>query len=142
MFLKNALLAVIGICGGFFTATGFFALITMLGIINRYAQDTRTASDIIWYEECVIWGVTFGNLWFVFEPSLAIGTGGLAFLGLLGGIYAGCLAVALAETIKAIPIMVRRTGISKGLGVTILLFALGKGIGSVVYFFLLNYFGG
>lgn len=142
MFLKSVLLAVIGICGGIFTATGFFALITMLGLINRYAQDTRTAVDILWYEECVIWGVSLGSLWFVFAPSLPIGNLGLAFIGLLGGIYAGNLSVALAETIKAIPIMIRRTHISKGLGTIILLFALGKGLGSVVYFFLLNYFGG
>lgn len=142
MLAEYVLLAVIGLCGGFFTATGFFALITMLGIINRYAQNTRTALDIVWYEEAVIWGVTFGSLWFVFSLSLRIGNGGLALIGLLGGIYAGCLAVALAETIKAIPIMVRRTGMKKGIGTTILLFALGKGIGSLVYFFVLNYFGG
>lgn len=142
MPVKYILLAVTGFCGGVLVATGLFALITMLGIINRYAQDTKTAIDIIWYEECVIWGASLGSIIYIFDVSLNVGNVGIALFGLMGGIYAGCLSVALAEVIKAFPIMIKRINISRGVGTIILLFALGKGIGSIIYFFLLNYIGG
>ena len=58
-------LALIGGAGGFMVSGGMYALITTLGIINRFAQDTHTASQIILYEECVIWGATLGNVVFV-----------------------------------------------------------------------------
>lgn len=140
MFLE-ILLGFIGISAGLFCATGFFALITMLGLINRFAQKTRTAMDIVWYEECVIFGVTIGTVWMLFQIILPFGNMGVAVIGLFGGIYAGCLSVALAETIKTIPILIRRVKIEKGIGTGILLFAIGKSIGSLIYFFWLNYIG-
>lgn len=142
MLIRYVILAVTGFCGGVLVATGLFALITMLGIINRYAQDTKTAVDIMWYEECVIWGASLGSIIYIFDISLRVGNIGIAFFGLMGGIYAGCLSVALAEVIKAFPIMIKRINISRGIGTIILLFAISKGIGSLIYFFLLDYIGG
>lgn len=46
----------------------------------------------------------------------------------------GSFAVCLAETVKAIPVLVRRTRIAGGLGWAVLCIALGKGIGSLVYY--------
>ena len=54
--------------------------------------------------------------------------------GLMSGIYVGSFAVCLAETVKAIPVLVRRTRIARGLGWAVLCIALGKGIGSLVYY--------
>lgn len=142
MLLNNILLLIIGFSGGAMVATGLFALITMLGIINRYAQDTNTANHIVWYEECVIWGASVGSIIYIYNVHIPAGTSGLIIFGIFGGIYAGCLSVALAETIKAIPVMINRINISKGLGTIVLLFALGKGIGSLIYFYFLNYIGG
>lgn len=138
----NLILAVIGLAGGSVVATGLFALITMLGLVNRYAQDTGTAVDIVWYEECVIWGASLGSIIYIFQVPMPVGALGLAIFGFFGGIYAGCLAVSLAEIIKAFPIMIRRFHIGKGLGMMMLGLALGKGIGSIIYFFALNYMGG
>lgn len=138
-WLGNLLLAFVGVTGGILVAGGMYALITTLGIINRIAQDTHTARDIIVYEECVIWGATVGNIISVFGLGIPIGTVGLAAFGLIGGIYAGCLAVALAEIIKTIPVFIMRTGTTKGFGFIILMMALGKGIGGIIYFFWLNY---
>lgn len=138
----NVILAMIGLAGGSMVATGLFALITMLGLINRYAQDTGTAVNIIWYEECVIWGASLGSIIYIFQVPLPVGTLGLLVFGLFGGVYAGCLAISLAEIIKAFPIMIKRFHIEKGLGMIVLLLALGKAIGSLIYFFVLHYMGG
>lgn len=133
------LLALIGLSAGILVSGGMYALITTLGIINRIAQDTHTASDILFYEECVIWGATVGNVLFVYDIVVPWGTAALIIFGLVGGIYAGCLAIALAEIIKTIPVYIMRTGLTTGFGIIILLMALGKGIGGMIYFFLLNY---
>lgn len=116
-----------------------YALVTTLGVINRIAQDTHTAKDIIIYEECVIWGAAVGNVISVFEPKVYVSGIVLVIFGLIGGIYAGCLAIALAEIIKTIPVFIMRSGVTKGFGYIILMMALGKGIGGIIYFFLLNY---
>lgn len=138
-WVGNGILAFVGVTGGILVSGGMYALITTLGIINRIAQDTHTARDIVWYEECVIWGATVGNIISVFSLGIPGGMAGMAAFGLVGGIYAGCLAVALAEIIKTIPVFIMRTGITKGFGFIILMMALGKGIGGIIYFFLLNY---
>ena len=138
-FWMNCILAVIGVSGGILVSGGIYALITTLGIINRIAQDTHTAKHIMLYEECVIWGATIGNIIFVFGVNIPIGITGLIIFGFVGGIYAGCLAIALAEIIKTIPVFVMRSGLTSGFGFIILMMALGKVIGGLVYFFLFNY---
>lgn len=133
------LLGMIGVSAGILVSGGMYALITTLGIINRIAQDTHTAKDIVLYEECVIWGAAAGNILFVFDIRVPLGTAALIIFGLIGGIYAGCLAIALAEVIKTIPVYIMRTGLTKGFGLIILLMALGKGIGGLIYFFIFNF---
>lgn len=140
--MYNILLGLVGLAGGLLVSAGMYALITTLGIINRFAQDTHTANETIIYEECVIWGATVGNVIWVMGIGLAESSVFLAIGGVVAGIYAGCLAVALAEMIKTIPIFIERTKITSGFGWIFLMIALGKGIGGIIYFFLLNYRNG
>ena len=137
--MSSILLVFIGLSGGLLVAGGMYALVTTLGVINRLAQDTHTAQDMLLYEECVIWGGTVGNIIFVFNVNVPLGIAGLLLFGVVAGIYAGCLAVALAEVIKTFPVFMMRTNITKGFGWIILLLALGKGIGGLIYFFVFNY---
>ncbi len=137
--MSSILLTLIGLSGGLLVAGGMYALVTTLGVINRLAQDTHTAQDMLLYEECVIWGGTVGNIIFVFNVNVPLGIAGILLFGVVAGIYAGCLAVALAEVIKTFPVFIMRTNITKGFGWIILLLALGKGIGGLIYFFVFNY---
>ena len=73
-----------------------------------------------------------GKLWRL-EPeqdSLPV----IAVYGVFAGIFIGCFLVSLAETVKSIPIFVRRARLTTGLCIVIIFFALGKGIGSLFYF--------
>ena len=54
--------------------------------------------------------------------------------GLFAGIFVGCLALAIAEMLNTIPVFARRIGFRHGLGIAILAVALGKLMGSVIYF--------
>lgn len=138
MWFKYVVLVLFGFAGGTLVASGFFAFITMIGLVNRFAQTTKTAKYNMLYEECIIYGATAGNLLAVYMFPFFIGNAGCVVYGLISGIYAGCIAVALAEVIKAIPIFIKRAGITSGLGIIMLLLALGKGIGGIIYFFFLN----
>ena len=133
--LKIVLLGIFGFAGGAISASGFFAVLTIVGVINRFAKVTRTAKHIKLYEEMIILGAAIGNVLVIFELVVNIGIIGCALFGLLSGMFIGSFLVCLAETIKALPIFIRRVRISSGLGYIILFLAIGKGIGSFIYFF-------
>ncbi len=134
--IKTIVLGMLAFGGGSVSAAGIFALITSIGLINRFAKISRTAAYIHLYEEFIVAGATVGNIWFLFDLGLpgwmsAAGLWFCAFWGLIAGIYVGCFSVCLAETTRAIPVMVRRTRIAEGLGWLILALALGKGLGGL-----------
>ena len=54
--------------------------------------------------------------------------------GLFAGIFVGCLALAIAEMLNTIPVFARRIGFRHGLGIAILSVAMGKLLGSLIYF--------
>ena len=58
----------------------------------------------------------------------------LILFGIFSGIFVGCLALAIAEMLNTIPIFARRIGFRHGLGLAILAVALGKLVGSLIYF--------
>lgn len=59
----------------------------------------------------------------------------LILYGFCAGIFVGCVAVALAEILKALPIFLRRVRMKEGLPWVVLFMALGKMLGSFFYFF-------
>mgnify|MGYP000863420124 CR=1 FL=1 len=54
--------------------------------------------------------------------------------GLFAGIFVGCLALAIAEMLDSIPILTRRIGFRHGLGLMVISIAMGKAVGSLLYF--------
>ena len=87
LMLKVACLIVTGIASGLVTATGLFALISSIGLINRYADVTNTKEHILLYEEMIIAGAGIGNIWFVFELPCHTGIAGLLIYGFVSGIF-------------------------------------------------------
>lgn len=133
--MENILVGFSGICAGAITAAGVFALITTLGIINRFAVVTRTASFLLKYENVIIMGVTVGNILSLYEINLPGASVGIGIFGILIGIYVGCFAVALAEVLQVIPVFARRSRLKIGLEIIVLGLALGKSVGGILYFF-------
>ena len=58
--------------------------------------------------------------------------------GLFSGIFVGTLALAIAEMLDAFPIFFRRLRITGGLTWIVLSIALGKMIGSFIYFYFVS----
>ncbi len=134
MWIRIVLMAFFGLSAGVATASGYFALIASIGVITRFAQYTNTANRIRWYESMIIIGAAVGNALFVFMPHIVVWNWVIAVYGVFAGIFIGCFLVSLAETVKSIPIFVRRARLTTGLCIVIIFFALGKGIGSLFYF--------
>ncbi|MDE6738571.1 MAG: stage V sporulation protein AB [Lachnospiraceae bacterium] len=156
LFIKQLLLAVIGVSSGLIVSAGVFTVLISVGLIPRFAGKMHVARKIFVLEEMVVFGTLFGGFFSIFsdwgmiggfvrEHRLfgeyategawnLIGTLFLLVFGVFAGIFVGCLALAIAEMLNTIPIFARRIGFRHGLGIAILAVALGKLVGSLIYF--------
>lgn len=134
--LRQALLGLIGLSSGGIVAAGVFAFLAMIGVFPRLIGKTNTRSRIMLYETVIIIGGTIGNILDLFEPPLLFGSiAVLAVFGLCSGIFVACLVMSLAETLKALPVITRRIYLATGMQYVILSFAIGKLVGSLVFFY-------
>ena len=79
MWIKNILLAVIGLSAGTMVAAGFFAFITAIGVVTTYAQRTKTAAYIKTYENTLAAGAILGNAWWSLGIHLGMPGAGIIF---------------------------------------------------------------
>ena len=138
--LHTLLLSLIGLSAGSIIAGGVFAFLAIIGVFPRLIGKTKTRSHIMLYETVIVSGGIFGNLWDLYEFPLTsifapFASLLLAIFGASVGIFVGCLAMSLAETLKTLPVISRRSHLSVGLQYLILSIALGKLTGSLLYFF-------
>lgn len=156
MYLKEVFLAVLGLSFGMFAAGGVFTVLISVGLVPRFAGKLHVSSKVFLFEEAVVIGTLVGNYFSVFDRYgnfgdfiirnhllgknsteaiwHIIGTVLLILFGAFAGIFVGCLALAIAEMLDSIPIFARRIGFRHGLGIAILSMALGKAVGSIIYF--------
>lgn len=135
MIWQIVLLGVLGACAGGVISSGAVALIIGLGIIPRYASLTRTAEHVRLYETVCMLGVFSGNLAFFYEGNLHLGTPGFLVYGLCAGIFLGSWIIALGEVVDIYAIMARRLGITRGIPIIIISMALGKTVGSLLFYY-------
>ena len=136
MWIKYLFLGVCGLGAGAGLAGGFFALIIALGIISRFAYETKTAKQILFYETMVALGGCVGTFWYLFQWRIPLGILFLAIYGSFAGIFLGAWAMALTEVIDTIPIFMRRIYLRSGLVAAVWGLALGHTVGSLLYYFL------
>ena len=137
MWIQNLILTIVGLSAGVIVAGGLFSFVVGLGVISDFADRTHTGEHILLYEDSVALGGMIGNLIWIYNimiPGNEIGEFVALFFGLFAGIFVGCWAMALAETLDIFPIFVRRFKVIKYLPYMILGVAIGKGIGSFVFF--------
>lgn len=135
MFLKQAVLFIIGVSAGGIVAAGVFAFLAIIGVFPRLIGTTGTGNHVILCETMMVIGGIFGNLLDLYHmPRMFGGTPMLIVWGLSIGIFVGCLVMSLAETLKALPVLGRRIHLAVGLQYVIAAIAAGKLLGSVIYF--------
>lgn len=152
IYLKYALLSLSVFGFGLLSSGGVFTVFVSVGLVPRFADKTHTAAHIIHYENCIIWGAVLGCIASLYDETLSrwvvdLGnrfTGNWPFwgsvilgvFGMFAGMFVGCFAIAIAEMLNTIPISVRRVGIGRGTGIVLLCLALGKSVGSFLYYLL------
>ena len=132
--MKQILLAIIGLSSGILVAGGLFGFIVSLGVISDFADRTHSGNKIRVYERALALGGSLGNVIDIFEISIPVGRWLLAVFGIFAGIFVGGWAMALAETLNVFPIFMRRAKLVGCIPYIILSIAIGKGIGSMIYF--------
>jgi stage V sporulation protein AB len=129
--------AFIGFAEGLAVGSGFVAFLTVLGIIPRLTQLTKTMKMIQFYEWAVVSGVIIWGTLSLNNYSLYLSPLVLIPLGLASGIFFGMLAAALTEVLNVFPILAKRIGIDGQIIILIMAIVLGKIAGSIfhwVYF--------
>lgn len=155
MYLKEVLLGIGGLSFGLLSSAGVFTVLATVGLVPRFAGKMHVAKHVLLLESAVVWGTLTGGFFSVFakygrvgdfvremalfgEHTQAIwsvlGNLYLMIYGLFAGMFVGCLAFAIAEMLDSIPIFSRRIGFRHGLGIAVLAAALGKVMGSLIYF--------
>lgn len=152
--INNFILIVLGICSGFLVSAGVFTVLFVVGLVPRLAGRTDTARYEVYYEDCIIAGTILGTIFSIFPITNEIGKyinsliqtnlmreilwwfqrGLLLFFGTFTGIFVGCLALAAAELFDALPIMVKREHVKKGITVIVTAIAFGKLAGALYYY--------
>ncbi len=134
MWVKQILLAIVGLSGGVVVSAGLFALIVEIGVISDFADRTHTADHILLYEDCTALGGILGNLIFLFKWPIPFQTVALPLFGLLSGVFVGCWAMGLAEILNVFPVFIRRIKIVRYTTAFVISIAVGRGAGALLYF--------
>ncbi len=110
---------------------GFVAFLTVLGVIPRLTQLTKTGDYIRYYEWAVVISVVLSSFADLNNSSFPIGAGILIPIGFASGIFIGMLAAALTEVLNVLPILSKRIGM-EGLLISLLMaLVIGKLAGSL-----------
>lgn len=131
---QQIFLGFLGLCGGFLVAGGLVGLMIGLSIVPRFAGITHTGRHVMLYEDATFLGAFLGNLYFLGQWHIPLGTPFLLLFGASSGVYLGFWVMALAEMADIFPIFARRIKFTEGLPKVILCVGIGKIVGSLLYY--------
>lgn len=138
MWISFILFLLFCLIAGSAIAAGYVAFITLLGVFDKLTTKFKSGKYSYYIETAIILGVTAGNLFYLLQLNLPFGIYGYVIFSLFGGIFTGCLAGALAETLDIFPIISRRFNIRNSLPYALAAAALGKAFGSIIYLYILK----
>ncbi|WP_243386444.1 stage V sporulation protein AB [Bacillus kexueae] len=133
MNINILIIMMIGLSAGLAVGAGFVAFLTVLGIIPRLMQLTKTISYVRLYEWAVILGALIGGVLSLLNPIFDLSSYWLSVIGLLDGIFIGMLAAALTEVLNVIPLLTKRIGMERNMLVLLSAIVLGKVVGSLFH---------
>ncbi len=128
----------VGLAGGLAVGSGFVAFLTVLGIIPRLTQLTKTMKMIQQYEWAVVLGAVAGCIFSLNPYHFTLSPLILIPIGLASGIFVGMLAAALTEVLNVIPILTKRVGVNEQILFLLMAVVFGKIIGSLFQWIYLN----
>lgn len=121
----------IGFAGGLAVGAGFVAFLTILGIIPRLIQLSKSEHLIKVFTACVILGALFGSYLSFTNVPIHQSIFLLVIWGIFHGLFNGMLAAALTEVLNVFPILSKRVGLEKYLIPLLMAIVFGKVFGSL-----------
>lgn len=137
MTIKILLALFVGFGGGLAVGSGLVAFLTVLGIIPRLTQLTKTMKMIHSYEWAVVTGALSGTFISLNDFTLHTAAIILIPIGTASGIFIGLMAAALTEVLNVFPILAKRIGIESQIITLIMAIVLGKIAGSLFHWLYL-----
>lgn len=133
MTFSHVVEVIVGFAGGLAVGSGFVAFLTVLGVIPRLIQLSKSRKALKFYEASVILGALFG-IFITFSPeSYTIPLLFEIVWGLFHGIFIGMLAAALTEVLNVFPILAKRIRLDEKIELLILAIVFGKIAGSLFH---------
>lgn len=133
MTISILIVMFIGLAGGLAVGTGYVAFLTVLGVIPRLTQLSKTMKMIHWYEWAVVLGALTGVLVSLEDVILFLKSYFLIPIGLATGIFYGLVAAALTEVLNVLPILAKRVGVDGKITILLMALVLGKILGSLFH---------
>jgi stage V sporulation protein AB len=133
MTIKVLIVIFIGLAGGLAVGAGYVAFLTVLGVIPRLTQLSKTMKMIHWYENAVVLGALTGAIVSLEDVILYLKSFFLVPIGLAAGIFYGMVAAALTEVLNVFPILAKRVGVDGKITYLLMAFVLGKIFGSLFH---------
>ncbi|AJH24502.1 stage V sporulation protein AB [Bacillus amyloliquefaciens] len=133
MIVSILFVVFVGLGGGLTVGAGFVAFLTVMGIVPRLMQLTKTMRFVQAYEGAVISGAVFGG-WETLNMNHFFLSEWLAVpVGLLAGMFIGMLAAALTEVLNVLPILAKRIGFGSKIIILLMAIVFGKIAGSLFH---------
>jgi stage V sporulation protein AB len=124
---------IIGLGGGLAVGSGLVAFLTVLGIIPRLTQLTKTKNYIKLYEWAIVIGTITGSWVSLREPVFNLSSYLLIIIGGFAGVFIGMLAAALTEVMNVFPILAKRIGVAEKIIYLLMAIVFGKIFGSLFH---------
>ncbi len=144
MLLAKCFVYLIIFASGILIASAFISFINSIGILRQYIIKTQTAKYITLYKVAIISSLIAGStisyyLDFTFNLKL-VGEVIAAVIGLFYGVFIGYVVMALTEVFDVMPVWNNKVGFKINLMLTVLAVAIGKMIGSLVYWMIPGFY--
>lgn len=136
--MELIILPIIGFSNGIIVGSGIVALLTLLDIIPRLAQLTKTYNYISIYEDVIIYSAALAAFFSLAKMGINTGVVFIIIIGFFMGVFIGLLASALAEVMNVIPVIVRRFQIEEYVFYIVYALILGKTVGSFIHWIVIH----
>jgi len=133
--MDEVLAGFVGLCMGILSGSALSALYIAIGLFSKLHVFTRYRHAYLYYVMAAAAGAGFGTVISVFDVTVRFNGIFPPAMGFFGGVFIGMYIACLAEVINVVPLF-KKSGIPRlGIAILLLSFAVGKTVGSLLYWF-------
>lgn len=134
--MRYVIVPLVGFSNGIIVGSGIVALISVLQIIPRIAQLTKTYDKVKLYEDIIVIGAVVASITSLTGIGINLGRVSVVIVGFSMGMFVGLLASALAEVLNVMPVLIRRFKLNGYITFIVYSLIFGKVIGSFLNWFI------